>query len=75
VITQPVIIELRDWADQIILDLDNYGPLARLENEGDWRQWGLQFCVISGLSQKNIPNPFFFDDWRSWAERFVQMVD
>lgn len=74
-ITQPVIIGLRDWADQIILDLDNYAPLARLENENDWQQWGLQFCVISGLSQKNVPNPFAFDDWRSWAERFVQMVD
>lgn len=74
-ITQPVIIGLRDWADQVVLDLDTYGPLARLENENDWQQWGLQFCVISGLSQKNVPNPFAFQDWRSWAERFVQMVD
>lgn len=74
-ITQPVIIGLRDWADQVVLDLDTYGPLARLENEDDWQQWGLQFCVISGLSQKNVPNPFAFTDWRSWAERFVQMVD
>jgi len=27
------------------------------------------------LSQKNIPNPNDFDDWRIWAQRFVQMVD
>ena len=74
-ITQPVIIGLRDWADQVVLDLDRYGPLARLDDEKDWQQWGIQFCVISGLSQKNVPNPFQFTDWRTWAERFVQMVD
>jgi len=75
VITQPVIIGLRDWADQIVLDLDNYGPLMRLDDETKWQEWGTQFCVISGLSQKNIPNPSDFDDWRIWAQRFVQMVD
>lgn len=74
-ITQPVIIGLRDWADQIVLDLDNYGPLMRLDDETKWQEWGTQFCVISGLSQKNIPNPSDFDDWRIWAQRFVQMVD
>ncbi len=74
-ITQPVIIGLRDWADQVVLDLDNYGPLMRLDDETKWQEWGVQFCVISGLSQKNIPNPRDFDDWRIWAQRFVQMVD
>jgi len=75
VITQPVIIGLRDWADQIVLDLDTYGPLARLDDETKWQEWGIQFCVISGLSQKNIPNPNDFTEWRVWAQRFVQMVD
>lgn len=73
-ITQPVIIGLRDWADQVILDLDNYSPLRRLDDETQWQEWGLQFCVISGLSQKNPPNPYDFTDWRTWAERFVQVV-
>jgi hypothetical protein len=47
----------------------------RLDDETKWQEWGIQFCVISGLSQKNIPNPNDFDDWRIWAQRFVQMVD
>lgn len=74
-ITQPVIIGLRDWADQVVFDLSSYGPLITLEDETKWQDWGLQFCVISGLSQKNVPNPHDFTDWREWAQRFVQMVD
>lgn len=74
-ITQPVIIGLRDWADCVVLDLSNYGALSRLDNEDKWQEWALQFCVISGLSQKNVPDPFAYTDWRTWAQRFVQMVD
>lgn len=73
-ITQPVLIGLRDWADQICLDLDNFGPLSRLDDETKWQEWGLQFCVISGLSQKNIPNPYTYENWKDWAERLVQMT-
>jgi len=75
VITQPFMIGLRDWADQIVLDLSTYGVLSRLDDEDKWQDWGLQFCAISGLSQKNVPNPFSYADWREWAQRFVQMVD
>jgi len=66
---------LRDWADCIVLDLSRYGSLSRLDDETKWQEWALQFCVISGLSQKNAPNPFAYTDWRSWAERFVGVVD
>ena len=68
-ITQPVMIELRDWADQVVLDLDQYGPLMRLDDEADWQTWGTQFVTISGLSQKNPPDPRAFNDWREWTSR------
>jgi len=75
VITQPAIMGLRDWADQINMDLSTYGVLMRLDDETKWQEWGQQFCVISGLSQKNVPDPFFYTDWREWAQRFVGVVD
>lgn len=74
-ITQPAIMGLRDWADCIVLDLSTYGPISRLDDEDKWQDWGLQFCAISGLSQKNIPTPFAFTDWREWAQRFVGVMD
>jgi len=73
-ITLPVIIELRDWADQLSLDLAEYAPIPRLDDESKWQEWGVAFCALSGISQKNPPNPLAFDDWRDWASRFVQAV-
>lgn len=66
---------LRDWADCIVMDLSTYGALSRLDDETKWQEWGQQFCVISGLSQKNVPDPFSYNDWREWAQRFVGVVD
>ena len=74
-ITQPAIMGLRDWADCIVMDLSTYGALSRLDDEDKWKEWALQFCVISGLSQKNVPDPFDYIDWREWAQRFVGVVD
>ena len=74
-ITQPAIMGLRAWADCIVLDLSTYGPISRLDDEDKWQDWGLQFCAISGLSQKNVPTPFAFTDWREWAQRFVGVMD
>jgi len=74
-ITQPFMMTLSDWADQIVLDLDKYGPLIRLDDPEKWQDWAIQFCVISGLSQKNTPNPYQYDDWQKWAERMVQVFD
>jgi hypothetical protein len=74
-ITLPVIIGLQDWADQIVLDLDAYGPIPRLISEELWQDWAVSFCVISGISQKNPPNPYYFSDWREWASRFAQVMD
>jgi hypothetical protein len=74
-ITLPVIIGLRDWADQVVLDLDNFAPIVRLEDETKWQEWAVQFTVNSGTSAKNPPNPYDFDDWRTWAQRFVQVME
>jgi hypothetical protein len=65
---------LQDWADQIVLDLDEYGPIPRLMNENEWQEWAVSFCVISGISQKNPPSPLQFSDWREWASRFAQVM-
>lgn len=73
-ITLPVTIELRDWADQLSLDLAQFAPIPRLNDEKDWQEWGVAFCAISGICQKNPPNPLNFTDWREWACRFVQTV-
>lgn len=67
-------MNLRDWADQISLDLDSFGAFGRLNDEGKWQDWAMQFINNTSLNE-NIPNPYNFQEWRDWAERFCQSVE
>jgi hypothetical protein len=73
-ITLPTGMGLRDWADQIALDLDNYGALGRLDDVDNWQNWAMQFLNNTTLG-RNFPLPYDFDDWREWAERFCQTAE
>ncbi len=68
-ITFPMGMQLDDWADQIVLDLDSQGSFAKLSDE-DWQSWGVQFLTNQNLGGYNLPNPYFFSDWQEWADRF-----
>ena len=73
-ITLPTGMGLRDWADQIALDLDNYGALGRLDDVDNWQNWAMQFLNNTTLG-RNFPLPYDFNDWREWAERFCQTAE
>ena len=68
VLTRPAGMALRDWADQVSLDLDAYGYVTKLQDD-KWQDWAVQFLNNSALG-RNIPNPYWFNDWHEWAERF-----
>lgn len=73
-VTLPSGLGLRDWADQIALDLDPYGALGRLDEEERWQDWGMQFLNNMTLKE-NLPIPYNFENWRDWAERFCQALE
>jgi|TARA_R110000822_G_scaffold293893_1_gene415927 hypothetical protein len=73
-ITIPTGLSLRDWADQISLDLDAFGAFGRLDVEENWQNWAMQFLNNTSL-QENFPIPYQFTDWREWAERFCQAAE
>ena len=73
-VTLPTGMSLRDWADQVALDLDPYGAFGRLDIESQWQDWAMQFLNTMSL-RDNFPNPYNFDNWREWAERFSQVLD
>jgi hypothetical protein len=72
-ITRPSNMPLQDWADQMSLDLDQYGTVGRLLDEVRWRDWAVQFLNNTSLG-RNLPNPYSFDKWQDWAERFCQSL-
>jgi len=73
-VTLPSGMGLRDWADQISLDLDSFGAFGRLDIEEEWKNWAMQF-VNNMTLKENIPIPYAFDNWREWAERFCQTLE
>lgn len=73
-VTLPVNMNLRDWADQIALDLDSFGAFGRLSDETKWQDWAMQLLNNTSLNE-NIPTPYNFVNWRDWAERFCQSVE
>jgi len=74
-ITLPVIIGLKDWADQIVLDLSTYGVLPQLDDETKWQEWAASLCAIASITSKNPPDALSFSDWREWASRFAQIMN
>lgn len=73
-VTLPTGMGLRDWADQIALDLDPYGTFGRLDDEDQWQNWAMQFLNNMTL-RENFPIPYSFESWREWAERFCQVLE
>lgn len=73
-ITLPTGMGLRDWADQVALDLDPYGAFGRLQDEAHWQNWAMQFLNNLTL-RENFPIPYNYDNWRDWAERFCQVAE
>ena len=72
-VTLPTRMDLVDWANQVSLDLDSYGAFGRLDNPENWQNWAMQFLNNTSLG-RNFPNPYDFDVWSDWAERFVQTL-
>jgi len=72
-ITRPTYMNLRDWADQIALDLNPYGVVGRLDDESNWQNWAVQFLNNTTLG-RNLPLPYDFDDWRDWAELLARSL-
>lgn len=73
-VTLPIGMRLRDWADQLSLDLDPYGAIRRLDDETKWQDWAVQFVNSTRLPQ-NAPNPYNFTNWQDWAERFCEVTN
>ena len=61
-------LTLRDWADSMVLTSPVGQPIGRL-NGADWQRWAANFVKAPGYSQRSVPDPYQFDDWREWAMR------
>lgn len=63
-----------EWTDRIQLLTDKFGPVIRLDNPDNWREWAVNTLFTIGLNNAAV-NPYAFEDWLSWAIRFSQLSD
>lgn len=74
-VVDPRPMDLRYWADTVVFDLNNYGPIPQLDDPENWKPWAAGLIGINGISQQNPPSPYDYDDWKEWAYRFYQVLD
>lgn len=74
-IALPVGMSVRDWADSVALDLNQYGVIGSLDRDDQWQAWAANLCALAGISAQLPPDPFAFGDWVEWARRFVATID
>lgn len=65
---------IKNWCDQNVLPLAQYGQIPFLQKEEDWQHWGVSVIKNPGVAAFNPPDPRSFDDFYVWAERFNSTV-
>lgn len=68
-------LTLKEWADAVVLSIDDAWSFGRLDDEGRWQDWAVGLLRALPTSDRVIPDPYQFDDWREWAMRVYQMLE
>jgi hypothetical protein len=71
----PIGMTLLNWADAVILTTNDAWAFGKLNNEADWQTWATGFVRASPFTQRTLPDPFQFRDWREWAMRVYPMLE
>ncbi len=57
-----------EWADMMFPALEEIAVPSRLFSVADWQPWAAELSVYDGT----IPDPYQFDNWVEWVDRFNQ---
>lgn len=74
-IALPVHISFFNWASTLLIDFSTQEIPIPPTDENDWQPWAERVFARGVFSNDAIPDPRFFQDWRSWAMRVVQVVN
>jgi hypothetical protein len=65
-------MDVIEWTDKMALELERFGAVSRLDEPERWKEWANRVIAMPKIAVTVPPVPDFFNDWREWAERFVQ---
>lgn len=64
-------VEFLRWAASVTEDLESDGVMQP-GSEEQWVPWALSLLDSLNTNSGQVPDPRGFDNWRGWAEQFVQ---
>ena len=65
----------RDWASSVILAVNDAWSLGQPPDVTQWQNWAMGLVRASPFTQRTLPDPFGFDNWRDWAERVYPQLE
>lgn len=68
-------LTLTQWADAVVLTLNDAWSFGRLSDEEHWQDWATGFLRALPISNRVAPDPHQFVDWREWAMRVYPMLE
>ena len=68
-------LTVQQWADAVVLATGNAWSYGRLDNPANWQAYMVGFVRASPFTQRVLPDPYQFDDWREWAMRAYPMLE
>ena len=72
----PIGMDVMEWTDKMVPILLPYGGvIGKLDDPNEWQDWARSVILINNAWQGVAPNPYQFDDWKEWAERFLQTTN
>lgn len=74
-VIDPRYFDVMTWTDRMAQILGPITPPEKLVNAEEWREWAVNLLDTPTKEGQNAPNPYQFDSWQEWAERFNQVVE
>lgn len=71
----PVGMTLPQWADAVILTVNDAWSFGKIADPAKWQDWAVGFVRASPFAQRVLPDPYQFNDWREWAMRVYPMLE
>lgn len=71
----PLGMSWQDWSSSVILAVGDAWSFGKPPEETAWRDWATGLVRASPFTQRTLPDPYQFSDWRDWAMRAYPMLE
>jgi hypothetical protein len=65
----------QDWASSVILAVGDAWSFGSPPAEDAWQDWAIGLVRASPFTQRALPDPYQFTDWREWAMRVYPTLE